>query len=131
MKTRRQQQSKRHYTILPSHGIHQQSFIIHPRTSKRQSKSITQVFSSKAHMPIYCFSSQIQPCLQWEPLEYIGSSEENLMVQLAILLAWSKYLNLSLRLCKAQGTKYLIKYLKNAKKRNLIDFSSFSKCKNS
>ena len=62
MKTRRQQQSKRHYTILPSHGIHQQSFIIHPRTSKRQSKSITQVFSSKAHMTIYCFSSQVQPC---------------------------------------------------------------------
>ena len=64
MKTRRQKQSKKHYTILPSHGIHQQSFIIHPRTSKRQSKRITQVFSSKAHMTIYFFSSQVQPFLQ-------------------------------------------------------------------
>ena len=43
--------------------------------------------SSKAYMTIYCFYHQVQPCLQWKPLEYIGSSEENLMVQLAILLA--------------------------------------------
>ena len=45
------------------------------------------------------------------------------MEQLAIPLAKSKYLNLSLRLCKAQGTKYLIKYLENAKKWNNIDFT--------
>ena len=64
MKTRRQQQSKKHYTILPCHGIHQQSFIIYPRTFKRQSKSIAQVFSPKLIWPIYWFSSQIQPCLQ-------------------------------------------------------------------
>ena len=64
MKTRRQQQSKRHYTILPSHRIHQQSFFIHPRISKSQSKSITQVFPSNLIWPIYCFSSQVQPCLQ-------------------------------------------------------------------
>ena len=53
------------------------------------------------------------------------------MEQLAIPLAKSKYLNLSLRLCKAQGTKYPIKYLKTAKNRNYIDFTSFPKYKNS
>ena len=66
---------------------------------------------------------QVQPYLQWKPLEYIGQSEENLLVQLAISLAYPKYLILSSRLCKAQGTKYLIKYLKNAKKGKYIDFS--------
>jgi len=45
------------------------------------------------------------------------------MEQLAIPLAKSKYLDLPLWLCKAQGTKYPIKYLKTAKNGNYIDFT--------
>ena len=88
----------------------------HPRTSKKLSKSMRQVFLPKLIWPYIASIHQFQPCLQWKPLEYIGKSEENLLVQLAISLAYPKYLILSLRLCKAQGTKYLIKYLKNAEK---------------
>ena len=95
----------------------------HPRKSKRLSKSMRQVFLPKLIWPYIASIHQVQPCLQWKPLEYIGQNEENLLVQLAISLAYPKYLILSLRLCKAQGTKYLIKYLKNAKKGKCIDFS--------
>ena len=85
-------------------------------SSKRLSKSMRQVFLPKLIWPYIASIHQVQPCLQRKPLEYIGQSEENLLVQLAISLAYPKYLILCLRLCKAQGTKYLIKYFKNAKK---------------
>ena len=95
-------------------------------SSKKLSKSMRQVFLPKLIWPYIASIHQVQPRLQWKPLEYIGQSEENLLVQLAISLAYSKYLILSLRLCKAQDTKYLIKYLKNAKKGNKLNFHNFS-----
>ena len=122
MKTRKQNKERDtipFYQVMESNNNPLSSSKIIQETIQKHETSI----SSKAYMTIYCFYHQVQPCLQWNSLEYIGSSEENLLVQLAISLAYPKYLILSLRLCKAQGTKYLIKYLKNAKKGKYIDFS--------
>ena len=53
VKTRRQNNIKKHYTILPCQGIHQQAFNIPQKHPRGNPNIITQVYSSKLIWPMH------------------------------------------------------------------------------